>query len=171
VCCSVCCSVLQCIVLQCVSESPTNVVNANSAARTLNCAFRYSLPNEICVALCCGVLQCVQCSVLQWVAVCSGAGWVCLPHSKWNTLMRFPNEVCVAVCCGVLQYVQCSMLQWVAMCGGVGWVCLQHSKWNALMPKWITLLRIPNESRYVSEATSHIPPAHFPVFKNSSGCA
>ena len=100
---SVCCSVSQCSVLQCVAVCCSVLQCVSLCCSVFRCVAVHRSVLQ-CVAVCCSVLHYVVmcCSVLQCVAVCC------------NVLQ------CVSVCCSV---VQCSaLLQWcrvrqcVAMC-------------------------------------------------------
>jgi len=105
---SVCCSVLQCVVvccsvLQCVAVCGGAVVGVHF--------YPHSRCGSVlrCVAMCCSMLQYVAVSIVKEpYRVCGGAMFGC------GSVL----EVCVAVCCSVWQCVAvcCSVLQCVVVC-------------------------------------------------------
>ena len=100
---SVCCSVLQCVLMCCRARW---VITSSQAPMCVQ--VRCSVLQG--VAVCCSVLQCVAacCSVLQCVAVWAHPSEHFLPiASVCCSVLQ-----CVSVCCSVLQYVAVCCSEW-----------------------------------------------------------
>ena len=102
ICCSVCCSVLQCVAVR------SRVLLKSAFPRRTLLSLLPTWRSAVCVAVCCSVLQCV--------AVCYSSAF-----SRRALSCFSPDQcvsVCAAACCSVLQCVAvcCSVLLCVAVC-------------------------------------------------------